>query len=539
METLKPTSETHTAAPLAEMGETNAPHPKWDPIVRAAVIVGAAALLSVIAPPLNLHFLHWFAYIPVFWVLRPGQTSANAAFALLYAVVAEAVIFRWLVDTITLFSNIPIAGAVAILLGFSTAFGLPMLAFWLAVQPTRRWLGDAWIVVAPAWLVVVEFLAMHIVLFPFNQGVSQYRFPFVWQLASITGVWGVSWLVMFVNAAFAEAIYRFREGRPFPTRWVASAVLIWSLVVVYGARRFEYVESALREAPVLRVAQLQSDMTMLQRMRTPPRETYEYWVHKTQSIPPGAVDLVVWPEGASPYSLQNSRRAGEFRRLAETGGFELVVGGGARGQVPGTGQKTGLVSFNSVYHVSKDGEVTGRYDKMVPLPFGEYMPLSKSPLGFLVNWIEGVGDFQAGTEAIVLEGGPYRYATPICYEAILSGICRRFDQPDLFVTVTNDAWFGDTAAPHLHAMLAAVRATELGVPVYRSAYTGVSLAIEPHGVIHSETRPFDEVDRVVGVRVAKFPTAYARFGDWFVVLCIATVAGAITYAFLRSRRRLG
>jgi len=87
--------------------------------------------------------------------------------------------------------------------------------------------------------------------------------------------------------------------------------------------------------------------------------------------------------------------------------------------------------------------------------------------------------------------------------------------------VTNDAWFGDTSGPHLHAMLASARSTELGIPMFRSAYTGVSMVVEPHGKILYETNPFQRVNRIAQVRMASIPTLYRRLGDWFVTLCAA------------------
>ena len=88
------------------------------------------------------------------------------------------------------------------------------------------------------------------------------------------------------------------------------------------------------------------------------------------------------------------------------------------------------------------------------------------------------------------------------------------------MNVTNDAWFGDTAATHQHAMLAAIRSIELGVPLVRAGYTGVSFVVEPHGVIHSETRPFERENRIVGVRMATISTLYGQLGDWFAWLCV-------------------
>lgn len=501
-----------------------------------------AGLLSLVSAPVNLHWLHWLLFVPFFWVLREGHNRANAAYGWLFGTVGVMFLFSWVADTIILFSNIPWPVAwLALFLFAGVWFTWPYVALWAAVHPLRQRLGSGWILALPALQVVIEYLSTYLLLFPYNQGVGQYRNPFVWQIASITGVWGASWLVMLVNCAFAEAIYRKREGRAAPIPWMAGAVSALSLVVIYGAWRFEQVEAALREAPVMRVGQLQTERTMVERLQTRRADEWTYWIDKTFDIPPGTVDLVVWPEGASPYSLQ--AKAGEKRTkpvdmvtaLAKRGGFDLIVGGGARERVPGTGEETSMVAFNSVYHVSPEGEVTNRYDKMVPLPFGEYMPLADTPFAFLVDWIQGPGNFQAGEQAVILEGGGVRFATPICYEAILSTVCRSFERPDVFVTVTNDAWFGDTASPHQHAMLAAVRATELGVPMVRSAYTGVSFVVEPHGVIHSETVPFTEVQRIVGVRLEQFPTFYARWGDWFVGLCGGGLLIALLVAPWRAR----
>jgi apolipoprotein N-acyltransferase len=252
----------------------------------------------------------------------------------------------------------------------------------------------------------------------------------------------------------------------------------------------------------------------------------------TKAIPKGAADVVVWAEGASPYDLNEDGRrqnlaAKALSELAKDGHFDLVVGGGTRLRTPDPEMGEEEVEvFNSVYWFGPDGRLVGHYDKLVPLPFGEYLPFG----WMFPEWLGdslGIGSFRAGKVPVVFEGGNVKAATPICYEAVLPATCRLFADADLLITVTNDAWFGDTANPWQHEMMAATRATELGIPMYRSAYTGVSAAIEPHGVIHSETRPFQRTTRIVEVRVATFPTFYKRFGDWFVALCATALASAL------------
>lgn len=498
--------------------------------LRIAAATLGAATLSLLAPPANWHWLHWVAYLPMFWAIHPETPRANRWLSVLYGTVGVALLFRWIVHTITVFSPaIPFAGAVGILLLFGLVFGLPYLLLWPAIHPLRRRVGWGWVFLLPALQVVLEWLSAWLLLFPYNHGVSQYRVPYTWQLASVTGVWGLTYLVFLSNAALAEVMYRRREGRAPPLLTLASVAAILAVVVLFGAWRYERVEAALREAPTLRVAQLQSDKGMEYRMSHSSQEGFEDWLRQTQSVPEGT-DLAVWAEGACPFDLNDEPGVNKIPRLllsetAKNKSMELVVGAGSR--VRKKDEATGkpvLYNFNSVYHFGADGEVSGRYDKMVPLPFGEYLPLA-AYFPSLPRAL-GIGSFEAGEVPIVFEGAHAKIASPICYEAILPSVCRLFTGADLFVTVTNDAWFGDTASPHQHAMLAAVRATELGVPVFRSAYTGVSMVIEPHGAIHHETEPFAEVARVVEVRLGAQRTLYAAWGDWFVLLCALSLSVA-------------
>ncbi len=514
------------------MVATPAPPVLWLRIVATLI---SAATLSLLAPPANWHWLHWVAYLPMFWVLHPETPRSNRWLSVLYGTVGVALIFRWIVHTIVVFSPIPWIGAVAILGLFGLAFGSPFVLLWPMVHPLRRRLGLGWVLALPALQVVLEWISMWVMLFPYSHGVTQYRVPYTWQIASVTGVWGLTYLVFLVNAVLAEAMYRRREGRDAPLVPIASVVCLLGGVVLFGAWRYERIEASLREAPRLRVAQLQSDKGMEYRMATSSQEGFEDWLRQTQSVPAGT-DLAIWAEGACPYNLNDEPGVVEIPRLllaesAKRQSLELIVGAGARVREEGEDGVVQMRNFNSVYHFRADGTMQGRYDKMVPLPFGEYMPLS----GFFPQLprILGIGSFQSGDTPVIFESEEARIAAPICYEATLPGVCRRFEDAQMLVNVTNDAWFGDSSAPHQHAMLAAIRAVELGMPVFRSAYTGISMVIEPHGAIHYETVPFTEVARVVEVRLGPQATFYARWGDWFVALC----AGGLGLGLGLARRR--
>ena len=652
------------------------------PRLLAAGVSGA--MLGVLVPPWGIHWLHWVAYLPAFWMMREGDRRTNLVLAFVFGTVAQALIFSWIVDTIVLFSNIPAVLAWGVLVLFSSAYGLPYFAMWWMLLPMRRRLGSLWMVGFPAWAVVVEYIASRLTLFPYQQGISQYAFAPTWQLASVTGVWGLTFLLVGFNGVLAEFMYRRREGRSdMPWRWALAWAGMTLAVAGWGTARHAEVERVLAEAPTLRVQQMQLDKGMAWRMSHAPSATFNMWVDMTQSIPKGSVDLVIWPEGASPYSLNGQRAALLLWDLARRGDFDLVVGAGTREREANTemGERGARVRiFNSVYafDIARTAPVSGpgpqetldallkascdvnalaiytpfearalrlaardrlgqtpegvvlpewlawrgdpqpsevlsgcvetltsrekelrtdakvtlafeermwrdaltwstlraqtsrfsspleedrfempssgqwvwsgveggcvdddcdgftlrcptnepcvvlpappHYDKMVPLPFGEYIPFA-SVFPWLADLIEGPGNFRAGTHPLVFEVGGVRAAAPICYEGILGYVCDAYEAPDVLLNVTNDAWFGPTPASDLHGMLVTARAVELGIPVVRSAYSGTSFIVEPHGTVHDKTALFEVVNRPVEVRMARVWTLYSVLGDWFVWLC--------------------
>ena len=144
------------------------------------------------------------------WALRADTPRANRWLSLLYGTVAVLTIFSWIGETISDFALIWNAGFTLLVsyvaLGlFSIAFGLPYFFLWTSLHPLRRKMGSAWIIALPALLVLIEWISMKVILFPYNQGVSQYEFAPIWQLASVTGIWGISFLVLFVNCAIGES----------------------------------------------------------------------------------------------------------------------------------------------------------------------------------------------------------------------------------------------------------------------------------------------------------------------------------------------
>ncbi len=524
--------------------------------VLAAVVSGVS--LVAVAPPLNQAWLHWICFVPLLWALRSDppheaprprrwygalpllwelkekSNRFNTLLGLIFGFASEFAIYWWLVDTISIFSNLPRILGVMVLVIFALAHALPFALVFGLVHPVRRHLGLWWLAVVPAVLVVTEWLFP--AQFPYQQGATQYREPWIFQLVSVTGVYGLSFFLLLFNGAIAEWFYRWRDGRrPWPWRISALVVGLFLLNLGFGAWRHGRIEQALqRDARPLEVAILQQNITMEQRYAQLPEEVVRGWFSLTRQLKGRSMDLVVWPEGSSPYNPHEGNMYKALSRMVTQGDFELVIGGGTNEFVEDehTGE-VGLVFHNSVYSMNAQGEITGRYDKLAPLPFGEYIPLAQT-FPILKQWIKGPGDFRAGTEASLLPADGYTIASPICYEATRPDIMRRLKNADLFVNITNDAWFGHSAAAWEHAMLAAVRSTELGRPTLRMAYSGVSMIVEPHGDIPYETDIFTDVAEVRTLRLLAIDTIYWRLGFWFPVLCLLGSLVAFELAWRRS-----
>ncbi len=502
------------------------------PRVLAALLTGA--LFAVLSPPINLHWLHWLAFLPLLWALRADRGPDNVALGWICGFTGVASSFFWLSESAVRFSNIPDFLAYQIVFLFAFTFSLPYALVFGSVHWFRQRIGPWWVLAIPALQVATEYIMGEIALFPYYHGVSQYRVAATWQLASVTGVTGVSYLIFLTNCAAAEVIYRRREGRSFPLIPVAGAALAFLANIGFGLIRSEAVEQIISQWPTARISQLQLALTMEERMRQPARDTLQDWIRATQSLRGQALDLLVWPEGATPYDPRQLRVNELMASIARGMGAPVLFGGGfaERRTDPETGRRY-VEQRNSIYLMGTDGALISRYDKMVPLPFGEYLPFADT-FPILKEIIKGPGDFEAGTEPVIFEGrasdgSPFTFTTPICYEAILSRFFREnLADADLLVNVTNDGWFGDTAAPHQHAMLSAVRSIETGVPMYRLAYTGVSMVILPDGRITDETETFTDVARVIEVPVGRVPTIYGMIGDLFPWICVlGTLATAI------------
>ena len=498
------------------------------------VVLCVGVSMKLVSPPIGWYWLHWFNLVPAFLVLRNESNKTKGWLMYGMGVSLIASNYYWISESIMTFSNLPVFVAWICVLLYALFFGLPFWVLGYSVGHVRKKFGSYWIWLVPAVQVTLEHVWP--ALFPYYHGALFYRSTWTWQLASVLGVMGVSYLILLSNCVCTELIFSFQEKRPLWHKQYTFVVSIFVGHLLFGIWRVDTVEQELAKANTIRVAILQQNVTMTYRLERNPWYAIRDWGKQTFDVATEKPDLVVWPEGAlgGPINPDDERPAAAlngqslkefFSTMTSRYDFALLVGGGTinfHDELDEEGYPT-YTAYNSCYLFNRKGEITGRYDKMVPLPFGEYIPFADT-FPVLRSLIKGPGNFRAGNSVTYFtsEGKDFSYSfsTPICYEAILQSQMEKMSNTDLFINITNDAWFGNTAAPHQHAMLTTVQAIQYGRPLFRLAYTGVSFVVEPHGKILYETKPFEEVTTTELVRLGKIDTLYNKGGWLFPWLCL-------------------
>jgi len=253
-------------------------------------------------------------------------------------------------------------------------------------------------------------------------------------------------------------------------------------------------------------------------------------VRLTRQAAASGARLIVWPESSSPFSFRRPARTGASGFTVETNAaYASVVADLARaldatlivGSVDYSGSGGALRAYNSAFAVGPDGSLLVAYDKIHLVPFGEYVPLHRL-LYFVDRMAQGtIADFASGTHTAPLPTASGRAATFICYEAIFPEVVRRVAGKDaaLLVNITNDAWFGTTAAPLQHLAMATVRAAENRRFMVRAANTGISAIIDPYGRILERTPLMKSAVLRGTVQTRADVTPYAACGDLFAWGC--------------------
>jgi apolipoprotein N-acyltransferase len=258
-----------------------------------------------------------------------------------------------------------------------------------------------------------------------------------------------------------------------------------------------------------------------------------------EAATPTPPDVIIWPEASIPFLRY--RHEAVFRHSIEALAREVkssILFGTVDSPAPlGVQNDPGGAYTNTAMVVDSNGALTWKYDKIHLVPFGEYVP-AKRLLFFAGKLVAEVADFTAGESYAITRLGAAEGGCLICYEIIFPRLVRGFVRrgADVLVTITNDAWFGESAAPRQHWNAAVLRAVENGRPVLRCANTGISGHIDPLGRVMAETRLNEQTIVRASLAVAPIDTVYSRNGEVLAWGALAFWALALAVCLFRRNR---
>ncbi len=502
---------------------------KRDPLL--SLLSGILLILSF--PNLDLEFLAWFALVPLLYSIDGKGPYHSFRLGFLTGIVSFLGILYWIVVAVHTYGNIPLIPSVFILLLLVVYLSLFIGVFTFLTRLIQIRSGLQTFLFIPFLWVALEYLRSHLLTgFPWaNLGYSQYlNLPFI-QMADVTGAYGLSFVLLFVNATLFWVLRQWPK-RVFPIKEVIAAMILVLGFLSYGYVKMGIVDRQMSQNPPLKIGLVQGDIDQsIKWDKAFQLETLEIYEKLSLRAAVDKPDLIIWPETATPFFFQDAK---EYQPLVldipkKTDAF-LLFGS------PSYRIDRGKVShYNSAYLVSPSGEIVGKYDKIHLVPFGEYVPM-QDLLFFIGSLGEGIGDFKSGKEIYNFSLPQGRFGVLICFEIIFPDLCRKFVKQGahFLVTITNDAWFGRTSAPYQHFSMAAFRAVENRVFVARAANTGITGIIDPKGRILKEGEIFKQEAMNATIRLSNRKTFYTLYGDVFAWACSAFSILLLAYALFQK-----
>jgi len=417
----------------------------------------------------------------------------------------------WLYVSIHVFGQAPLWIAIFLMVALVIIMGLYYAASgWLIAYLSAGSVPRLLLAAPAAWISVEWFRGWFLSGFPWmSLGYAQIDSPLS-GVAPLFGVYGVSALAVFSAAALSAALL---PGRRIP--WAVAAVLPW--LAGFGLQSVDWTDPA---GDPLRTAIIQGGVSQ-DRKWLPAQFRPTLELYRAATFDNGHQPLVVWPEVAIPAVVDQvegflDHLQSQLRLHNQT----LVLGILERNL-----QQERV--YNSVLLL--DGRTRQTYRKRHLVPFGEFFPVPD----FVREWMRLMSlpnsDISAGAaeQPLLLTAGGQRLAVAICYEDAY-GAEQLYALPDasILINVSNDAWFGDSIAPHQHLEIARMRALEAGRPVVRATNNGISAFIGPRGELLQSGPQFEFVSMTRDVQPMGGLTPYARWGNWPLIIAASAILAA-------------
>lgn len=486
-------------------------------------ILISALLFSLTFPPFPLGFLAYFSLVFLFFALEKQKDWDAFKIGYFWGIITNSLLLFW----IGYAAPLAILGAIGAVLVLSL---YPAFLF-LCFNQIKKKLESKAIFFIPFLWVGMEYLrSLGEIGFPWLYlAYTQTYYLELIQYASFTGVWGVSFWIVWLNVFVFLCIKNLQN--------LKKVSFLFFLFLIFLIVPYLYGKGVIPN-PVqkkdIRIALLQGNIPPDVKWDPDSLDyNFEVYTMMSQEAASKKVDLIVWPETATPcYLVHEPLYFDWVQSLAESLNTHLLVGSNDY-KILGY-QK--YVYYNSALFFRPGKNFPEPYYKLQLVPFSERVPFSG--MIHIMDKIElGTAGFSPGQEFVIFDHPKGRFATLICFEIVFPNIVRQFVKrgAEFLVTITNDAWFGKTHGPFQHARTAIFRAIENRISIARCANTGISMFVDPYGRVSNVTPIFVRKNVVGGVSLKKGKTFYTMKGDWFALGCSFFSLAILGLSFLLRR----
>lgn len=510
------------------------------PTMKILLSILSGVMLTLAFPPGKMDWIIWVSIIPLLKSIENENMSTAFRLGIITGFTHYITLLYWITNVLITYGELNIIFSIVILILLCLYLSIYIGIFALLVSKFDR---SQFMVISFAgiWVALEYLRSVLFTGFPWCLlGYSQYRHLSFIQIADISGVYGISFLIVCVNVTGYLLFHRgnvFNRKKIFITGLLISSILI-SGTIMHGNHRLWEYDTALKKKNYVNVAVVQGNIDQSVKWEKGfQQETIKKYISLTSLSYTHKPEIIVWPETAIPFFFNQDKP--ESKRLLnipmETGAH-FIFG------CPAYKVQNGKTEFfNRAVYISPEGNIEDQYDKNHLVPFGEYVPLKKY-LPFVYRLVPSAGDFSPGDKITPLKLPGIPSGVLICYEIIFPDIAREYVRKDakILFNLTNDAWFGLSSAPYQHLFMSLFRAVENHRPVIRAANTGFSAFIDPCGRIVKRGELFTEEVLTSRIDTADSSiTFYSRYGDIFayfmIILCLIKFLYELCYVFIKKK----
>ena len=477
-----------------------------------------SGLLSALAfPKFSLSFFIWISFIPLFFIISKKTPKQSFLLGMIAGFSFYAVLLSWIPDVPAHYGNLSMGFSILIYIVFMLILSLFWAFFSLFFSKIRRSFPHAAFFLAPFLWIVFEYALAHILTgFPWGLvGYAQYQNLYFIQMASITGIYGLSFFIVLLQSLFVLSIQT-RKKAPF---FIGLAIVLLIHLGGFLSLKKIIVSSETFQASVIQ-GNVSSDIYWPDISYEKIQQLFNEHISLSNAASISGSQLIIWPEFSVPLCFScpskfyRNFKKDLFQFVQETQST-LLLGTNEMFPFQDTNQY-----FNTALCLSPDLSST-EYHKMHLVPFGEYTPYKKI-FSFINKMTHAIGEITPGEEFRLHSFKTVPFGSPICYEIIFPNLVRKFTKngAQFLTTLTNDGWYGLSAAPYQHFAIAVIRAVENRRFLLRAATTGISGIVDPFGRILVESELETQTFLTGHITPLSSKTLYTLTGDVFVYVSL-------------------